>query len=131
MEIGRDSPLEEQAVPFEEQKQRLLYDDTREKSVSSGSRGEIEQKLKAPKQQQPQRRFETRVIKVREKRPETIRIMAKNMVTLYEYEALVKFDLNCIPKLEKWVSKKRFRCEESVTDDKILLKIDIFSFNLR
>ena len=54
-----------------------------------------------------------------------IGIYAKNTVTLHEYATRTNFQTSYIPRLEKWLQKRRFTIEE---EDGLLLQVEIFTF---
>jgi hypothetical protein len=61
--------------------------------------------------------------------PENLHIWVKDTETLNLYEAFVEFgDSKFIEKLNKWVKGRKYQCLEHVTDDKLTLKVKIFTF---
>jgi hypothetical protein len=60
-----------------------------------------------------------------------IEIIVKDTQNLNEYSATVTFDQAYLPKLLSWIQKRRFCVNEQASDDKILLRVDIFSFELK
>ena len=92
-------------------------------------------------QQQLQQQCQSRVQEVIEKQkinvteevvlPENLHIWVKDTETLNLYEAYVQFgDGKFIEKLNKWVKGRKYQCLEHVTDDKLTLKVKIFTFQL-
>lgn len=59
-----------------------------------------------------------------------LQIIVRDRETLREYEASVYLDPTFQPKLVDWIEKRRYHLQEQATEDKMLLKVDIFSFNL-
>ena len=56
-------------------------------------------------------------------------IHAKNLENLNEYEAKVWFNPDYVMKLQKWINKRRYECED-VCKGKIKVVVDIFTFIL-
>ena len=53
----------------------------------------------------------------------------KDTETLNLYEAFLEFgDGKFVDKLSKWVKARKYQCLEHVTDDKLTLKVKIFTF---
>jgi hypothetical protein len=60
-----------------------------------------------------------------------LNISAINTATLEEYEGETSFDAEFMPKLNHWISKKRFKVSDD-KDDEIGLKVsDMFDFALK
>jgi len=62
---------------------------------------------------------------------ENIEILVKDNQNLNEFAATVAFDKAYLSKLVHWISKRRFQVVEQAREDTILLRVDIFSFELK
>lgn len=56
-------------------------------------------------------------------------ISVKNVDNLDEFSSKTFIQPEYIPKLQKWIEKNKFKCEETIDDVK--LKVQIFDFNLK
>jgi hypothetical protein len=56
-------------------------------------------------------------------------IIVKNLETLEEYSGKVYIESDYIAKLLKWIEKKKYICEETMSDLKLV--IEIFHFTLK
>ena len=56
-------------------------------------------------------------------------ISVKNVDNLDEFSSKTFIQPEYIPKLQKWIEKNKFKCEETIDDVK--LKVQIFDFSLR
>ena len=58
-----------------------------------------------------------------------IELTVKNVDTLQQFTNQAHFDLDYIPKLQKWIDQKKFRCDEEMEDLQLQIGA-IFSFTL-
>lgn len=56
-------------------------------------------------------------------------ISVKNVDNLEEFSLKTNIEPDYVPKLQKWIEKNKFTCEETIDDVK--LKVQIFNFSLR
>ena len=57
-------------------------------------------------------------------------LQVKDTDSLNIYEAVCEFNPKFLPKLAKWIKSRKYTCLEHVTDDKLTLKVKIFTFLL-
>lgn len=62
-------------------------------------------------------------------KPANIQIIVKNSDNLDEFTVKTYIEPEYIPKLQKWIEKNKFICEETIDD--IKLHVQIFNFKLR
>eukprot|EP00347_Sterkiella_histriomuscorum_P008287 403345661 len=62
---------------------------------------------------------------------ENIHISVKDLDTMNEFEKIFCFEPKNLQKLAKWVKSGKYTCQEHVTDDRLTLKIKIFTFELQ
>ena len=58
-------------------------------------------------------------------------ICVKDMETLTEYETCCSFQRKFLKRFAGWIKKGKYTCLEHVTDDKLTLKVKIFTFSLQ
>lgn len=73
----------------------------------------------------------TKTVEVEYLCDETIEILVKDNHNLNEFSALVPFEKIYLPKLIQWIGKRRFQVVEQAREDTILLRVDMFSFELK
>lgn len=73
----------------------------------------------------------TKSVEVEYLSDETIEILVKDNQNLNEFSAHVAFEMDYLPKLIDWIGKRRYQVIEQAREDTILLRVDMFSFELK